>query len=170
MKSRLDVRCSGALLLGLTVLLAGCASQDDVAQLDTAVQPTVAAPPSAAAIPPAPGGYQLTAAEQKLDCPKLTGQMRVRIANMRSAVGRPNSSAVGRTIQATATPVFGGTTRGLDPEADLQRDRAKLDTFNKRLAEKKCKTLDLDAELRGEAPAAAPPKGKAPAAAAPSKS
>lgn len=163
MRSCHNVRFSGSLLLGAALLMGGCAAPaPDAGQIDSAVQQTVAAPPSAAEIPPAPGGYQLTADEQKLDCPKLTGQMRVRIANMRAAAGRTNSSALGQTMQAVATPVFGGTARGADPAGDLQRDRAKLDAFGKRLAEKKCRTLDLDAELRGEAPVAPPPKGKAP--------
>lgn len=98
----------------------------------------------------APGGYKLTEAESRLDCPKLTGQMKVRIANMRAAYGQRSGTNVSQSIQAVVTPVFGGTTRGLDPDADLQLDRAKMEAFNRRLAEKKCKTLDLDAELRGE--------------------
>jgi hypothetical protein len=137
--------------------LAGCAAQSESIP-DGLAQPTPAAAPapaSAATIPAAPGGYKLTAAEEKLGCPQLTGQMRVRITQMRSAVERREGTTVSQTAQNLVTPVFGGTRRGIDPAADLQQDRAKLEAFNKRLAEKKCKTLDLDAELRGETPAPA---------------
>ncbi len=144
------------LLLASAAFLAGCAAQnEDVSQT---LAPAVAAPPDVASIRPATSGYTLTAEEAKLDCAKLTGRMRIKVANMRDAVQRPDASATSRTIQSAVTPVMGGTQRGMDPVADLQLDRAKLEAYNKRLAEKKCKTLDLNAELRGEAPAAAPAK------------
>lgn len=108
-------------------------------------------------MPPAPGGYKLTAAEAKLDCPKLTGQMRVRMENMRANYAERSGTPASRSIQSVVTPLFGGTQRGADPMADLQLDRAKLEAFNRQLAEKKCKPLDLDAELRGEPPAPAAP-------------
>ena len=133
-------------------LLAGCAAEavTSDAPSSTAVVPLAAA----AVVQP----YKLTDAEMKLDCGKLTGQMKVKIAILRGDAGRNAGSATSRTIQQTVTPVFGGTQRGADPAAEMARDRAKLDAFNARLAEKKCKTLDIDAELRGETP---PPAAKA---------
>ena len=144
--------------VAVAYLMAGCALQnEDVSQLPAA-SPAPDVRQDAGGIRPAPSSYLLTAEEIKLDCPKLTGRMRIKIANMRDGVQRPDASAASRTIQSALTPVMGGTQRGMDPTADLQRDRAKLEAYNKRLAEKKCKTLDLDAELRGVAPAAAPAK------------
>ena len=142
--------------------LAGCAAQTDTHDTTLAPAASASVAPSAnASASPVAGSYKLTSAEEKFDCPRLTGQMRVRIANMRAAMADKGGSAAGRVMQSVAAPVFGGSRRGVDPQADLQVDRAKLDAFNKRLAEKKCKTLDIDAELRGEAPASASPKAGA---------
>jgi hypothetical protein len=134
------------------LVLAGCAGQTDstgsVFPSAAAAGGAPAGARDAASIPPAPSGYKLTPADMKLDCAKLTGQMKVRIANMRAAAASRTGTSPSRALQSVVTPVFGGTQRGANPEADLQLDRAKIDAFNKRLAEKKCKTLDIDAELR----------------------
>ncbi len=152
-------RARTLLLLAAAALLAGCAGQnEDVSQTLAPAPAATQTSADIASIRPAAGGYALTAEEAKLDCAKLTGRIRIKVANMRDAVQRPDASTTSRTIQAAVTPVMGGTQRGMDPTADLQLDRAKLEAYNKRLAEKKCKTLDLNAELRGEAPAAAPAK------------
>jgi hypothetical protein len=45
------------------------------------------------------------------------------------------------------TPIFGGTKEGLDPDGQYRKDRAMLEAFNRELANKKCKTFDIDAEL-----------------------
>jgi hypothetical protein len=141
--------CTG--LLVLSAILMGCAAQTVVS--NSALSEVGAAVPAA----PSPG-YQLTPLEMKLDCPKLTGQMKVKIATMRGDQASGQTSLASRAMQSAVTPVFGGTKRGTDTGADSQRDRAKLDAFNKRLAEKNCKTLDIAAELRGDPPAAAPVK------------
>lgn len=139
-------------LCAVGLALAGCAAE--AVTSDTPSSAAVA--PIAAA--PAVAPYKLTDAEMKLDCGKLTGQMKVKIAILRGDAGRAPASATSRTIQQTVTPVFGGTRRGADAGAETATDRAKVDAFNARLAEKKCKTLDIDAELRGETP---PPVAKA---------
>lgn len=142
-----------AVTLALALALAGCAAQTvtgDAASIG-GLAPAAAAAPS---VPP----YKLTDAEMKLDCGKLTGQMKVKIAVLRGDASRPSATVASRTIQQVVTPVYGGTRRGADPAAEMARDRAKLDAFNARLSEKKCKPLDIDAELRGEAP---PPAAKA---------
>jgi hypothetical protein len=140
-------------LCAVALALAGCATETV-----TGDGPSAAALAPAAAAAPAVPPYKLTDAELKLDCGKLTGQMKVKIAVLRGDAGRPSASAASRTIQQVVTPVYGGTQRGADPAAEMARDRAKLDAFNARLVEKKCKPLDIDAELRGETP---PPAARA---------
>ncbi len=142
--------CLAMLAASLSACAAETGGSSPAVYLPVATGPAATAGAGAASVRAAPGGYKLTEAESRLDCPKLTGQMKVRIANMRAAYGQRSGTNVSQSIQAVVTPVFGGTTRGLDPDADLQLDRAKMEAFNRRLAEKKCKTLDLDAELRGE--------------------
>ncbi len=112
-------------------------------------------PAGAAKLPAAPVDYKLTADEELLDCPKLTGQMRVRIATMRGDYAGQSGTFTSQTIQSVAAPVFGGAVRGSNPIKELQLDRARLEALNKRLVEKRCNPLDLDAELRGETPSLA---------------
>lgn len=157
-------RCAGGIAVAL--LLAACATQSEPLHVEAApAEP--ARPNDAASIRPAPAGYTLTADEAKLGCPQITGRMRVKIANMQAAFAGPQTSMASRAMQGAAAPIMGFSSRGADPTADLARERAQLETYNKRLAEKKCKTLDLDAELRGEAPNATP--GSTPAKGAKAK-
>jgi hypothetical protein len=107
--------------------------------------------------PPADGGmvtgalpgspYQLSEAELKLDCSKLTGTMQIRILQLRGYDTNKQASAAARGLQALATPIFGGTKEGVDPDAQYRRDVAMLEAYNRQLASKKCKTFDLASEL-----------------------
>lgn len=114
------------------------------------------------------GAYVLGPDELKLDCKKLTGRMQVRILQIRDHNQRQQPSTAGRSVQSAVQPIFGGTTRGMNPDGEFARDRAVLDAYNRQLAAKNCKTFDLDAELRPkpitETPTpvakAAPAKGK----------
>ena len=96
--------------------------------------------------------YELSAEEKSLDCKRLTGRMQLRILQTRDTIQRNDSSALGRGMQSAVTPIFGGTTHGVDPAADAARDRAMLEAFNAQLAAKKCPTYDLDAELQPRSP------------------
>ena len=91
--------------------------------------------------------YQLSVDELGYDCRKLTGLMQVRILQMRGYENRRHPSAVARNVQSVATPIFGGTKEGVDPDGQYQRDRAMLEAYNQRLALKDCKTFDIAAEL-----------------------
>ena len=93
------------------------------------------------------GAYNLTDQEQKLDCKHLTGSMTVKILQMRQAADRRDPSALASTAQAAWKPIKGGTDYGLSVAEDLRRDRVRLETFNRQLAEKNCRTFDLDKEL-----------------------
>ena len=100
----------------------------------------------------APGSYQLSANEQKLNCKKLTGVMQVRILQIRGGKSSGNATLASRGVQSVLQPVFGGTTAGGDPDGQYARDLAMLEAYNARLAEKKCKTFDLAAELKATGP------------------
>ncbi len=124
----------------LAIGLAGCAGQ--------AAPPPLAA--SAVAPPVATGAtYQLSKAELGYNCRTITGHMKVRILQMRKMMNRRKTSVLSRGLQSATTPIAGGSRYGANPDADLVRDRAKLEAYNRLLAKKKCKTLDLDAELSG---------------------
>jgi hypothetical protein len=93
-------------------------------------------------------GYQLSDQEKKYGCKKLTGIMQVRILQIRDYDPDKKATMVARGLQSVATPIFGGTTTGINPDAQYRKERAMLEAYNARLAEKKCKTYDLDAALR----------------------
>ena len=105
-------------------------------------------PPPLANDTAALSGYQLTDEEKKYDCKKLTGKMQVRILQMRGYDTHAKASSFARTAQAVTTPIFGGTKEGMDPDGQYRRDRAMLDAYNRELAAKKCKTFDIEAELK----------------------
>jgi len=100
---------------------------------------------------PAAGGYQLSQDELGLDCKKITGRMAVRIVQIRDFQVRSRTTALSRGMQSATNPVFGGTLEGSDPDGRYARDRAQLEAYNQRLAEKKCPNFDLAAELAPDA-------------------
>jgi len=100
----------------------------------------------------APASYQLSEQEKKYDCKKLTGLMQVRILQIRDYDPRAKSSLASRGLQTVTTPIWGGTTAGLDPDGQYRKDRAMLEAYNRQLAAKKCKTFDLAAELERRGP------------------
>ncbi len=82
--------------------------------------------------------------------------MQVRILQIRDYEERNKGSVAARGAQQVIAPIFGGTSYGADPEADYRRDRAIVEAYNRRLAEKNCKVFDLVKELQpkpaGESP------------------
>jgi hypothetical protein len=99
-----------------------------------------------------PGGtYQLSETERKFDCKRLTGTMYIIIARLHDVKNSKSPSALASFTQSTLVPLAGGTEAGATLEGDIARERARLEAFNRRLAEMKCKTLDLDAELNPKA-------------------
>jgi hypothetical protein len=94
------------------------------------------------------GRYILNDQESKLDCRRLSGSIHVGILQMREQAARHRPSPVAVQMQKMATPVTGGSDYGMDPDVEAARTRARLEAFNARLAEKKCPTYDLAAELK----------------------
>lgn len=102
----------------------------------------------------ADGRYQMTAGEQALDCKKLTGSMQITITRIKDRAERPAPSSTSSSIRSSLGPMFGGSNYDLDPQKELAREKAKLHAYNQALAQKGCKTLDVDALLA--APASGP--------------
>ncbi|KAB2939988.1 MAG: hypothetical protein K8F92_09770 [Hyphomicrobium sp.] len=105
-------------------------------------------------------GYQLSEEELKYDCRKLTGLMQIRILQVRGYDSNKKASIAARGMQSLATPVFGGTKEGLDPDAQYRKDLAVLEAYNRQLANKQCKTFDLAAELAATADVTPTPRDK----------
>jgi hypothetical protein len=130
------------------ILLSACAAAMPGYTPETKRKPML--PASDPGTMTAGGGYQLSETENKLDCKRLTGTMYIIIARLRDAKNRKPPSQIASVTQKTLTLV-GGTDAGSTLEADIARERARLEAFNRRLAEKQCKTLDLEAELNPRA-------------------
>ena len=133
-RSQASVGCA-ALLLG------ACASQT------ASIAPTVSPVAETVSRLPSGGGYTLTAKELDLDCRTITGRMAVRIVQIRDFQTRTQATSLSRGLQTAAKPVYGGSGEGSDPYSRYTRDRAQLEAYNQRLAEKNCANFDLDAEL-----------------------
>ena len=154
------------LLLAMAPLLSACASADSgalspVSSAAAAERTGAAQPPTAAATTASPGlqtngTYVLSPAELELSCKKLTGRAMVRILQLRDHDLSRRTSLASRSLQQVATPIFGGTRYGADPEAAYRRDLAMLEAYNRRLAEKRCKTFDLVKELQPKPAAESP--------------
>jgi hypothetical protein len=93
------------------------------------------------------GVYQMAGDELAMDCKKLTGAMLITITRLKDARSRSGVSSLAESGHKTMPMLFGGSTAGSDRQASLARERAKLDAYNRQLAAKKCKTLDIEAEL-----------------------
>jgi hypothetical protein len=92
------------------------------------------------------GVYVPSAAERQLDCKRLAGSMQIIISRLKDTANRPEVSPLAVQTQAAVTAVR-GTKPVLEIPAETARERGRLVAFNGLLAEKKCKTINLDAEL-----------------------
>jgi hypothetical protein len=96
----------------------------------------------------ADGHYHLSDYEKALDCKRITGSMHIIIARLRDAQGRARPSQLAIATHQTVAPMIKGSTRGADGDSELTRERSRLAAYNRHLAEKNCKTIDIEAELR----------------------
>jgi hypothetical protein len=134
--------------LSLLGVLAGCAASPDPASYSLASegQPPTAGPATQSSAP-APAVYILNEEEKGIDCKRLIGRMKIRIIQIKDYHKRAKTSELSRGLQQ-AQSQFGGSTTGIDPDAEYTRDRAMLDAYNAQLGAKGCPQLDLAAELK----------------------
>ncbi len=153
--------------------LGGCASSSAQSPLDPLMPGYVPSTPKREkmlAAAPKGGGfnsdgtYFMTEQEQKLDCKQLSGSITIKILQMRADSGRAVASDMAKNAQTAVNKVKGGSTYALDNAVDYKRDRARLETLNGRLAEKNCRTFNLEAELAPGNTAQPAPVGEAPKA------
>jgi hypothetical protein len=93
------------------------------------------------------GRYEMSETEKAMDCKRLTGSMQITISRLKDTYGRAEPSTAAWAAQSTIAPVLGGSTVGANRGAVYARERAKLEAYNRELAAKGCKTLDIEAEL-----------------------
>jgi hypothetical protein len=125
------------------ILLSGCAAAVPGYTPETKHKPMLATPDPGTMTPD--GTYQLSETENKFDCRRLTGTMYIIIAGLRDLKNSKPPSELASFAQKMSA-LTGGTEAGASLEADIGRERAHLEAFNRR-PEMHCKTLDLEAEL-----------------------
>lgn len=135
----------------LALLLAGCASATPgyIPEFGKKSSLALARPFEAGSVATS-GTYVPSAAELALDCKRLTGSMHVIVSRLKDAPNRPVPTALASNAQA-AVASMRGQPSVLDSAAELQRERSRLIAYNGLLAQKNCKTMDLDAALAAPA-------------------
>jgi hypothetical protein len=134
-------------ILGAPLLLAACAAAVPGYSPPPFKEPSKQAKPLESGEVQADGQYEMSADEKAMDCRRLTGSMQITLSRMRDGYGRVEPSAGARVAQSAATPVLGGSSIGADRGRLFARERAKLEAYNRELAMRNCKQLDIEAEL-----------------------
>jgi hypothetical protein len=73
--------------------------------------------------------------------------MKITINRLRDASNRKLGSGLAEAAHKTMPLITQGSTASADRQGSLARERAKLDAYNRQLAARNCKTLDIDEEL-----------------------
>jgi hypothetical protein len=146
MRNRMTERARMLSPLSVALVLSGCAAATP-GYVPPSGEANKLALPAFQSGTVANGQYEPSADEKKLDCRKLTGSMQVMVSRIKDAPNRARPTGAAAAIQGVAAPVLGGSTVGSNFEGELARERARLDAYNRLLAEKKCKTMDIAAEL-----------------------
>lgn len=130
--------------MGCVIALCCGWTGESTAYVRSKVAPTVVPSLTVPDLSAANDGYRLSPDEINYDCKRLTGHVQLRIRQLRSTRADAKTSEIGRTLQKVATPLIGGTNRGIDQDGDNARDLSMLKAYNGRLAAKNCATFDLE--------------------------
>ena len=93
------------------------------------------------------GSYELSELDKARDCKRTLGSMQIILTRLKDPAFRVEPSAASSAMQSGSNALYGGSGRGADRQAEYARERARLEAYNRLLASKNCKTLDIDAEL-----------------------
>lgn len=94
------------------------------------------------------GTYHMSKQEKSTDCRHIKGAMMVTINRLRHRDKEVGTSSLAIGANKLATPFLGGSGKGLDRDAEYERDLARLAAYNRHLADKGCQTVDIEAELK----------------------
>ena len=82
-----------------------------------------------------------------MPCSKLNGRIQMRIIGVRHERARSGPSSVSQSLRSTAESVGLWSNKGASGITSQRRDLALIHAYNQRLAELKCPTFDVKAEL-----------------------
>jgi hypothetical protein len=83
-----------------------------------------------------------------MTCKQLSGRVQLLILQLRGSGSRTQASGLSRGLHSAFAATVGTTATGSDPAAENAADMKKLQDYNQRLASMKCKSYDLDYELK----------------------
>lgn len=139
----LKTRLIAAFIAAMSAALSACASQQ-----------SLGSPPETGALQPASADKTpslVTANDRDADCKTLRGRMQVSILDLNAKTSTPKTTGLSRAMQSSVSSVLGGPKTGVNPDGDIERQRARLHALNQLLKEQDCKTFDLDKELIAQA-------------------
>jgi hypothetical protein len=93
------------------------------------------------------GQYEMADQEKSMDCKRTTGSMMITINRLKYRSTEPGTSDLAVAANQAVKPYVRHSSKGLDRDAEYARDRARLEAYNRHLASKGCKTVDIEAEL-----------------------
>jgi hypothetical protein len=93
-------------------------------------------------------GWQPKVDEQKMTCKQLSGRVQVLILQLRGSGSSRKASGLSLGLHSAFASTIGTTATGDDPVGDNAADMKKLRDYNERLVSMKCKSYDLDYELK----------------------
>jgi hypothetical protein len=93
------------------------------------------------------GEYQMADQEKAMDCKRIAGSMSITIERLKHRNTEVATSDLAVGANKVPSAYMRHSTKGLDRDAEYQRDRARLEAYNQHLAAKGCRTLDIDAEI-----------------------
>jgi predicted small lipoprotein YifL len=93
------------------------------------------------------GQYELTEAEKKLDCRKLTGSQQIAISRLQARKTSTAPSALATATQKATAPILKQSTVNADLGAEIAREHARFKAFNGLLVSKGCKPVEMPPDL-----------------------
>ena len=91
--------------------------------------------------------YVMAEKEKEMDCKRTTGSMTITLERLKYRSKEVGTSDIAVAANQAAAPLGRNSAKGLDRDAVYARDRARLEAYNRHLAAKGCRTVDIDAEL-----------------------
>jgi hypothetical protein len=93
------------------------------------------------------GRYEMADEEKAMDCKRTAGSMSITIERLRYRASEVGGSQFAIAANKAVSPLRKTSEKGLDRDAEYVRDRARLAAYNRHLASKGCRTIDIDAEI-----------------------
>lgn len=93
-------------------------------------------------------GWQPKLDEQKMTCKQLSGRVQLLILQLRGSGSSTKSSGLSLGLHSAFASTVGTTATGDDPQGENAADMKKLRDYNQRLVSLKCKSYDLDYEMK----------------------